>query len=122
MSPGLYRDVQRSLGNRFKLVDQPDIAAAKDALKRPRELSLVRSACAVTANAAKQFALAWLERQSRYNLADVSLKATKEGNGWSLSGQKGVVYNAASADTMWLPGAARSGLITRSYRVGPFEL
>src|SRR5476651_2466785 len=48
----------------------------------------------------KQFALAWLERQSRYNLADVSLKATKEGNGWSLSGQKGVVYNAASADTI----------------------
>ena len=28
----------------------------------------------------KQFAFAWLERQSRYNLADVSLKATKEGN------------------------------------------
>jgi hypothetical protein len=26
----------------------------------------------------KQFALAWLERQSRYNLADVSLKATKD--------------------------------------------
>ena len=46
----------------------------------------------------KQFALAWLERQSRYNLADVSLKATKEGAGWSLSGHKGVVYNAASAD------------------------
>ncbi len=46
----------------------------------------------------KQFAFAWLERQSRYNLADVSLKATKEGNGWSLSGHKGVVYNAASAD------------------------
>ena len=43
----------------------------------------------------KQFAFAWLERQSRYNLADVSLKATKEGNGWSLSGHKGVVYNAA---------------------------
>ena len=46
----------------------------------------------------KQFALAWLERQSRYNLADVSLKATKEGSGWSLSGHKGVVYNAPSAD------------------------
>ena len=43
----------------------------------------------------KQFAFAWLERQSRYNLADVSLKATKEGAGWSLSGHKGVVYNAA---------------------------
>jgi pimeloyl-CoA dehydrogenase small subunit len=48
----------------------------------------------------KQFAFAWLERQSRYNLADVSLKATKEGNGWSLSGHKGVVYNAPSADTV----------------------
>src|SRR4051794_19950612 len=30
--------------------------------------------------------------------------------------------SAASADATWLPGAARSGLITRSYRVGPFEL
>ncbi len=29
----------------------------------------------------KQFAFAWLERQSRYNLADVSLKATKGGRG-----------------------------------------
>src|SRR4029079_4503214 len=48
----------------------------------------------------KQFAFAWLERQSRYNLAEVSLQATKDGNGWSLSGHKGVVYNAASADTI----------------------
>jgi pimeloyl-CoA dehydrogenase small subunit len=46
----------------------------------------------------KQFALAWLERQSRYNLADVALAAKKEGAGWTLSGHKGVVYNAASAD------------------------
>src|SRR5262249_54987095 len=46
----------------------------------------------------KQFAFAWLERQSRYNLADVSLRATKEGAGYSLSGHKGVVYNAPSAD------------------------
>src|SRR6266851_9652145 len=28
----------------------------------------------------------------------------------------------ASADAMWCPGAARSGLMIRSYRVGPFEL
>jgi len=48
----------------------------------------------------KQFAFAWLERQSRYNLADVSLKATKEGGGYSLTGHKGVVYNAASADAI----------------------
>src|ERR1700716_1606483 len=55
----------------------------------------------------KQFAFAWLERQSRYNLADVVLKATKEGNGWPLAGNKGVVYNAASANTVIV--LARSG-------------
>jgi alkylation response protein AidB-like acyl-CoA dehydrogenase len=48
----------------------------------------------------KQFAFAWLERQSRYNLADVSLKAEKSGSGYTLSGHKGVVYNAASADNI----------------------
>ena len=48
----------------------------------------------------KQFAFAWLERQSRYNLADVSLKAEKSGAGYTLSGHKGVVYNAASADNI----------------------
>ncbi|MBM3645758.1 MAG: pimeloyl-CoA dehydrogenase small subunit [Alphaproteobacteria bacterium] len=57
----------------------------------------------------KQFALAWLERQSRYNLADVSLKATKEGAGWSLSGHKGVVYNAASADTIFVLARTSGG-------------
>ena len=58
-----------------------------------------------------QFAFAWLERQSRYNLADVSLKATTEGSGWSLSGHKGVVYNAPAADDIIVlartSGAAR---------------
>jgi alkylation response protein AidB-like acyl-CoA dehydrogenase len=36
----------------------------------------------------KQFALAWLERQSRYNLADVPLKATKERFRLVASGQR----------------------------------
>ena len=59
----------------------------------------------------KQFALAWLERQSRYNLADVSLKAEKSGSGYTLSGHKGVVYNGPSADSIFVlartAGAAR---------------
>ncbi len=57
----------------------------------------------------KQFALAWLERQSRYNLADVSLKATKEGAGWSLSGHKGVVYNGPSADCIFVLARTSGG-------------
>ena len=57
----------------------------------------------------KQFAFAWLERQSRYNLADVSLKATKEGAGWSLSGHKGVVYNGPSADCIFVLARTSGG-------------
>ena len=57
----------------------------------------------------KQFAFAWLERQSRYNLADVSLKATKEGAGWSLSGHKGVVYNGPSADCIFVLSRTAGG-------------
>jgi alkylation response protein AidB-like acyl-CoA dehydrogenase len=57
----------------------------------------------------KQFAFAWLERQSRYNLADVSFKATKEGAGYSLSGHKGVVYNAASADNIFVLARTSGG-------------
>ena len=56
-----------------------------------------------------QFAFAWLERQSRYNLADVSLKATKEGAGWSLSGHKGVVYNGPSADCIFVLSRTAGG-------------
>ena len=37
----------------------------------------------------KQFAFAWLERQSRYNLADVSLKAEKEGARLDALGPQG---------------------------------
>lgn len=57
----------------------------------------------------KQFALAYLERQSRYNLADVALAAAKDGDGWTLSGHKGVVYNAASADTVFVSARTAGG-------------
>jgi len=57
----------------------------------------------------KHFALAYLERQSRYNLADVAMKAVREGSGWSLSGHKGVVYNAATADTIFVVARTSGG-------------
>jgi Xaa-Pro aminopeptidase len=60
MAPTLFRNVERSLGNRFRLIEQPDIVAAKDGLKRPRELSLLRSSCDLTGKAAAQFGEAWL--------------------------------------------------------------
>lgn len=59
MTPTLYRSVERSLGNRFRLQDQADIATGVQAPKRPRELSIIRSGCEVTALAARQLAEAW---------------------------------------------------------------
>jgi Xaa-Pro aminopeptidase len=59
MAPTLYRNLERSLGNRFKLLDQPDIVDTRHALKRPRELSLIHSSCDVSILAARQFAQAW---------------------------------------------------------------
>ncbi|MGE0154143.1 MAG: acyl-CoA dehydrogenase family protein [Reyranellaceae bacterium] len=46
----------------------------------------------------KQMALAFAERQSRYNLADVATTAKKDGAGYVLSGHKGVVFNGPAAD------------------------
>src|SRR5262249_43283663 len=56
-----------------------------------------------------QFAVAYVEKQSRYNLADVAVTAKKNGGGYVLSGHKGVVYNAASADTIFVTARTAGG-------------
>ena len=45
-------------------------------------------------------ALAHGERQSRYDLADVQTTAKRDGNGWVLDGEKGVVLHGDSADKL----------------------
>lgn len=55
---------------------------------------------------AVQMALAYAEPQARYNLADVSLRAEKQGGGFVLSGHKCVVHNGDAAD--WLVISART--------------
>jgi len=40
------------------------------------------------------------ERQARYELADVATAAKKDGAGWVLDGEKGVVLHGDSADTL----------------------
>ena len=46
----------------------------------------------------RQLALAWAEPDSRYNLASVATKATRDGDSWTIDGDKIVVFNAAAAD------------------------
>ncbi len=54
----------------------------------------------------KTFAFAQLEKNSRYDLADVTTTARKNGDGFVIDGEKFVVLNGASAD--WLIVTART--------------
>jgi pimeloyl-CoA dehydrogenase small subunit len=47
-------------------------------------------------------ALAYAERQSRFDLHDVEFKAERDGAGYRLTGHKGVVLHAATADKIVL--------------------
>jgi pimeloyl-CoA dehydrogenase small subunit len=48
----------------------------------------------------KTLAFAQLEKNSRYDLADVATTAKKKGDGWVIDGEKFVVLNGGSADTL----------------------
>lgn len=56
-----------------------------------------------------KLALAFAERQSRYNLADVQVKAEKRGDGFVLNGMKGVVFGAPSADKLIVAARTAGG-------------
>jgi alkylation response protein AidB-like acyl-CoA dehydrogenase len=45
-------------------------------------------------------AFAYIERQSRYELSDVATRATADGDGYVLSGEKVAVLNGANADQL----------------------
>jgi pimeloyl-CoA dehydrogenase small subunit len=45
-----------------------------------------------------KLAFAYAERQARFDLHDVETKAEKSGDGYTITGAKGVVFGAASAD------------------------
>ncbi len=47
-----------------------------------------------------QGAFAFLERQSRFELSDVAVTATSDGDGFVLNGEKTVVFNGSAADAL----------------------
>jgi len=57
----------------------------------------------------KTFALAQLEKNSRYDLFDVSTTARKSGAGWVIDGEKFVVLNGGSAATFIVTARTRGG-------------
>src|SRR5579863_10294792 len=57
----------------------------------------------------KTFAFAQLEKNSRYDLADVTTSAKKKGNGWVIDGEKFVVLNGEAADTFIVTARTKGG-------------
>src|SRR3954454_16833753 len=57
----------------------------------------------------KTFAFAQPEKNSRYDLADVSTSAKKKGAGWVIDGEKFVVLNGEAADTLIVTARTKGG-------------
>ena len=55
------------------------------------------------------FAFAQLEKNSRYDLADVTTSAKKKGQGWVIDGEKFVVVNGENADTLVVTARTKGG-------------
>lgn len=56
-----------------------------------------------------KLALAHVERSSRYNLADVTTTATRDGTGWKLHGAKSVVLHGDCADKIFVSARSAGG-------------
>jgi len=59
------------------------------------------------AGGAVKLAIAFGERQSRYELFNVTTRAAQQGSGWTLTGEKAVVVHGAQADKLIV--SARTG-------------
>jgi pimeloyl-CoA dehydrogenase small subunit len=59
-------------------------------------------------------AFAQLEKNSRYDLADVSTTAKKQGGGWVINGEKFVVLHGDSAETLVVTARTKGGQRDRS--------
>jgi len=61
----------------------------------------------------KTFAFAQLEKNSRYDLNDVSATAKKKGDGWVIDGEKFVVLNGEAADMLVVTARTKGGQTDR---------
>jgi pimeloyl-CoA dehydrogenase small subunit len=57
----------------------------------------------------KTLAFAQLEKNSRYDLGDISTSAKKKGQGWVIDGEKFVVVNGENADTLIVTARTKGG-------------
>jgi pimeloyl-CoA dehydrogenase small subunit len=62
----------------------------------------------------KTLAFAQLEKNSRYDLGDITTSAKKTANGWTIDGEKFVVLNGENADTFIVTARTAGGQRDRS--------
>lgn len=60
-----------------------------------------------------QATLAFYEPQARYELANVTTTATRNGDAWVLNGRKGLVLNGGTADLLIVPARTAGGVADR---------
>ena len=80
-----------------------NIVLAGGILKRAADAAQKEKWLAGIVGGELQAALAFVEPQSRYELANVASTATKDGDGYRLDGVKGYVLNGRNADLLIVP-------------------
>ena len=68
-----------------------------------------RDLLAALVEGALQVSLAWVEPKARFDLAHVETRAARKDDGFALTGQKGVAFNAAAADWIIVPARTAGG-------------
>jgi len=76
------------------------IVLGGNALRRALSADLQAALIPQIAAGEMTLGFAWMERQSRYNHADIKTTAKKDGTGWRLSGEKTLVLHGDSADKL----------------------
>jgi len=92
----------------------PTVVIAGGFLRRGGSAAQKETYIPAIIDGSKTFAFAQLEKNSRYDLGDVATSAKKKGDGWVIDGEKFVVLNGESADTL-IVTARTKGVAKKGY-------
>src|SRR5712675_3362111 len=99
----------------------PTVVIAGGFLRRGGSAAQKEAYLASVIDGSKTLAFAQLEKNSRYDLADVTTTAKKKGDGWVIDGEKFVVLNGENADTL-IVTARTSGSQRDKTGIGAFAV
>src|SRR6267154_4525727 len=87
----------------------PTVVLGGGFLRRGGSAAQKEAYLASVIDGSKTLAFAQLEKNSRYDLADVTTTAKKKGDGWVIDGEKFVVLNGENADTLIVTARTKGG-------------